>query len=41
MQFESILPSIPFILGGVVVTLQFTFSSLLCALPLAILLALA
>jgi His/Glu/Gln/Arg/opine family amino acid ABC transporter permease subunit len=41
MHFESILPSIPFILGGVAVTLQFTFTSLACALPLGILLALA
>lgn len=41
MHFDSILPSIPFILGGVWVTLQFTFTSLACALPLAILLALA
>ena len=41
MHFDSIVPSIPFILGGVVVTLKFTLTSLACALPLGILLALA
>ncbi|HCI48561.1 MAG: arginine ABC transporter permease [Alphaproteobacteria bacterium RIFCSPLOWO2_01_FULL_45_8] len=41
MQFDSILPSLPFILGGVGVTLKFTVTSLLCALPLAVLMALA
>ena len=39
MQFESIFSSIPFILGGAMVTLQFTLTSLLCALPLGVLLA--
>ena len=39
LNFDLMLPSLPFILGGVVVTLKFTITSLLCGLPLAILLA--
>ena len=41
LHFDVIWPSLPFILEGVVVTLKFTFMSLLCGLPLGILLALA
>jgi His/Glu/Gln/Arg/opine family amino acid ABC transporter permease subunit len=41
LHFDAILPSLPFILEGVLVTLKFTFTSLLCGLPLGILLALA
>jgi His/Glu/Gln/Arg/opine family amino acid ABC transporter permease subunit len=41
MHFEAIFSSIPFILGGIIVTLKFTLTSLVCALPLAILLAVA
>ena len=41
LHFDVIWPSLPFILVGVVVTLKFTFISLLCGLPLGILLALA
>lgn len=39
MQFEQIFGHIPFILEGVGVTLKFTFVSLLCGLPLGVLLA--
>ncbi len=39
MHFLEILPSLPFILEGVVVTLKFTIISLLCGLPLGISLA--
>ena len=41
LHFDVIWPYIPFILEGVVVTFNFTFMSLLCGLPLGILLALA
>jgi His/Glu/Gln/Arg/opine family amino acid ABC transporter permease subunit len=41
LHFDVIWPSLPFILEGAVVTLKFTFMSLLCGLPLGILLALA
>lgn len=41
LHFDVIWPSLPFILEGVVVTLKFTLMSLLCGLPLGILLALA
>ncbi len=40
MHFLEILPSLPFILEGVLVTLKFTTLSLLCGLPLGICLAL-
>jgi His/Glu/Gln/Arg/opine family amino acid ABC transporter permease subunit len=40
MHFLEILPSLPFILEGVLVTLKFTIISLLCGLPLGIFLAL-
>lgn len=40
LNFTAILPSLPFIMEGIVVTLKFTFVSLLCGLPLGILLAL-
>lgn len=38
-HFEAIWPSLPFILAGVGVTVKFTAVSLLCGLPLGILLA--
>lgn len=41
LNFEAIIPSIPIILEGLVVTLKFTILSLLCGLPLGIGLALA
>lgn len=41
LHFDTIWPSLPFILAGVGVTIKFTFMSLLCGLPLGILLALA
>lgn len=41
LNFEAIWPSLPFILAGVGVTIKFTLASLLCGLPLGILLALA
>lgn len=41
LNFEAIIPSIPFILQGLVITLKFTTLSLLCGLPLGIILALA
>ncbi len=41
LHFDVIWPSFPFILEGVVVTLKFTFMSLLCGLPLGVFLALA
>ncbi|MBM3468528.1 MAG: amino acid ABC transporter permease [Alphaproteobacteria bacterium] len=41
LHFESIIPSLPFILEGIGVTIKFTTFSLLCGLPLGILLALA
>lgn len=40
-HFDAILPSLPYILGGVGVTLKFTLMSLVCGLPLGIGLALA
>jgi len=40
-HFEAIWPSLPFILEGVGVTIKFTIASLLCGLPLGILLAVA
>lgn len=40
LHFADILPSIPFILAGVGVTLKFTILSLLCGLPLGVGLAL-
>jgi His/Glu/Gln/Arg/opine family amino acid ABC transporter permease subunit len=39
LQFQSLLPSLPYILGGVKVTLTFTFVSLFFGIPLAIILA--
>lgn len=39
-HFDAIWPSLPFILAGMSVTVKFTFVSLLCGLPLGILLAL-
>lgn len=41
LNFAAVLPSIPLILEGVIVTLKFTFTSLACGLPLGFLLALA
>lgn len=41
LHFESIWPSLPFILAGLGVTVKFTLASLLCGLPLGVLLALA
>lgn len=41
LNFAVIIPSIPMILEGLVVTLKFTFTSLACGLPLGFLLALA
>lgn len=41
LNFEAIIPSLPFILAGVGVTLKFTLVSLICGLPLGIGLALA
>ncbi|MBX9806133.1 MAG: amino acid ABC transporter permease [Alphaproteobacteria bacterium] len=41
LHFDAIIPSLPFILAGVGVTIKFTLVSLLCGLPLGILLALA
>jgi His/Glu/Gln/Arg/opine family amino acid ABC transporter permease subunit len=41
LHFDVIWPSLPFILAGVGVTIKFTLVSLLCGLPLGILLALA
>lgn len=40
LHFEAIWPSIPLLLEGVVVTLKFTTASLLCGLPLGVVLAL-
>lgn len=40
-NFQAILPSIPLILEGVIVTLKFTLTSLACGLPLGFFLALA
>lgn len=39
LHFDSIYPSLPFILLGIGVTLKFTLVSLMCGLPLGILLA--
>src|SRR3989338_607243 len=39
LHFDAIAPSLPYILEGALVTLKFTFFSLLLGLPLAILLA--
>lgn len=41
LHFDVIWPSLPFILEGAVVTIKFTLMSLLCGLPLGVLLALA
>jgi His/Glu/Gln/Arg/opine family amino acid ABC transporter permease subunit len=41
LQIDAILPSLPFILAGVGVTIKFTLVSLICGLPLGVLLALA
>src|SRR5476649_866738 len=41
LHFDAILPSLPFILAGVGVTLKFTVTSLACGLPLGCLLAIA
>jgi His/Glu/Gln/Arg/opine family amino acid ABC transporter permease subunit len=41
LHFDAIWPSLPFILAGVGVTIKFTLMSLICGLPLGILLALA
>lgn len=41
LNFSVIAPSIPMILEGLEVTLKFTFTSLVCGLPLGFLLALA
>ena len=41
LNFEAIIPSIPLILEGIIVTLKFTLTSLACGLPLGFLLALA
>lgn len=41
MNFQAILPTLPFILEGVLVTLKFTFFALICGLPIALLMALA
>lgn len=41
MKFDVILPTIPFIVQGIAVTLQFTIISLLCGLPLGVILAVA
>jgi len=40
LHFDAIWPSLPFILAGMGVTVKFTVVSLLCGLPLGILLAL-
>jgi polar amino acid transport system permease protein/polar amino acid transport system substrate-binding protein len=40
-DFSSIIPSLPFILEGILVTLKFTTVSLLCGLPLGLLLGFA
>lgn len=39
LNFDVIVDSLPFILGGVVVTLKFTVASLVCGLPLGVALA--
>ncbi len=39
LNFEAILPSLPFILEGLVVTLQFTLIAIACGLPLGALLS--
>lgn len=39
LNFGAIIPSLPYILEGVIVTLKFTLISLSCGLPLAVLLA--
>ena len=41
LHFDMIWPSLPFILEGAWVTVKFTLMSLLCGLPLGVLLALA
>jgi His/Glu/Gln/Arg/opine family amino acid ABC transporter permease subunit len=41
LNLEAIGPSLPFIIAGVGVTIKFTLTSLMCGLPLGILLALA
>lgn len=41
MSLDLIIPSLPFIMAGVYVTLKFTIVSILCGLPLAVLLAIA
>jgi His/Glu/Gln/Arg/opine family amino acid ABC transporter permease subunit len=40
-NFNAILPSMPYIMMGVIVTIKFTVVSLMCGLPLGTLLALA
>ena len=40
LNFAAILPSLPIILEGLVITLKFTVTSLICGLPLGFLLAL-
>lgn len=40
-HFDSIVPSLPFILEGMTVTVKFTLASLLCGLPFGVLLAFA
>ncbi|MES2253313.1 MAG: amino acid ABC transporter permease [Pseudomonadota bacterium] len=39
LDFGAMIPSLPYILGGVIVTLKFTLISISCGLPLAVLLA--
>jgi len=39
LDFGAMIPSLPYILGGVVITLKFTLISISCGLPLAVLLA--
>jgi His/Glu/Gln/Arg/opine family amino acid ABC transporter permease subunit len=39
LHFETIYASLPYIAGGVAVTLKFSFFSLLCGLPLGVILA--
>ncbi len=41
LHFEAIYPSLPFIVAGIGVTLKFTIISLLCGLPLGVILAIA
>ena len=41
LHFETIYASLPYIAGGITVTLKFAFASLLCGLPLGIILAIS